>query len=182
MMDRRTFVQRLSVAALAVQSVESMAKMLPSWNSCSCTPLLQEKIDRVRKCEIGEITHVFGYTYHDRNLREPLDGAQHHVDIANQIFGAAPISVFATHGREEGESIQAMFIYPGERRMIFRSMPGSAQRNDDQLWVYGSEGSLNLALQGRPTRTAAAFNLTATMLVANQSLREGRELDIPSIG
>jgi hypothetical protein len=75
-----------------------------------------------------------------------------------------------------------MFIYPGERRMIFRSMPGSAQRNDDQLWVYGSEGSLNLALQGRPTRTAAAFNLTATMLVANQSLREGRELDIPSIG
>jgi hypothetical protein len=41
---------------------------------------------------------------------------------------------------------------------------------------------LNLALQGRPTRTAAAFNLTATMLVANQSLREGRELDIPSIG
>jgi hypothetical protein len=178
-MNRRTFVQRLSAAVLAAQSMESIAKVFRA-EYCN-TSFVQEMVERARKGDAGEITHLFGYSYGNKGMREPFEEARHQVDVANRIFGAAPITVLASRGRDGDDSIQAMFTYTNERRFIYRSMVSRSQ-TDDQLWIYGNKGTLNLTLRGKIRHMLTEPDSSAAVVAANYSLRKGRELDLSIIG
>jgi predicted dehydrogenase len=49
-------------------------------------------------------------------------------------------------GRETDDNVQAILSYSGGRRFIFTSMTDNAKMGD-QLWLYGTKGSLNLTLE-----------------------------------
>lgn len=77
----------------------------------------------------------------------------HHMDIANWAMNSNPIAAQASgsiccyhDGRETDDNVQVILSYPGGRRMVFTSMTNNAKMGD-QLWLYGSKGSLNLTLQ-----------------------------------
>src|SRR3954449_5350169 len=95
MMNRRAFVQQLGAVAFATKAMGLMAETLQAEDSSCYAPLIQEGIERARGGEIGEITHIFGYSYRDCVLNEPLMEAPHHIDVANRIFDSAPVSVIA---------------------------------------------------------------------------------------
>jgi predicted dehydrogenase len=75
------------------------------------------------------------------------------MDIANWAMGAWPVaaqgsgSICCYHdGRETDDNVQVALSYPGGRRMVFTSMTTNAMMGD-QLWLYGTKGSLNLTLE-----------------------------------
>ena len=77
----------------------------------------------------------------------------HHMDIANWAFGSTPIAAMPPapsacyhDGRETDDNVQAVLSYSGGRRFIFTSMTNNAKMGD-QLWLYGTKGSLNLTLE-----------------------------------
>jgi predicted dehydrogenase len=134
---------------------------------------IQEAVQRVRKGDIGEPTQVYGYWHRNDNWRRevPAPGLEHlmnwrlyressgglleelgshHIDIANWVFGEQPQSVVGTtsiavyhDGRTVGDNVQAVFGYSKGRRMFFSSITDNGLMAD-QLWVYGTEGSLQI--------------------------------------
>lgn len=79
--------------------------------------------------------------------------ASHHIDIANRVFGEAPStacatgSIAVTHdGREVNDNVQSVLGYSKGRRFVFSSITDNAKMGD-QLWLYGTKGSLNLTLE-----------------------------------
>jgi predicted dehydrogenase len=77
----------------------------------------------------------------------------HHIDIANWIFDAIPqratgmTSIVRYHdGRTVGDNVQAVFSYPGGRRLMFSSITDNAKMGNE-LWVYGTEGSVAITIE-----------------------------------
>ncbi len=77
----------------------------------------------------------------------------HHIDIANWIFGEQPESVLGTNsicfyhdGRTVGDNVQSVFQYSGGRRLTFSSLTDNAKAGN-QLWVYGTEGSVQITIE-----------------------------------
>lgn len=77
----------------------------------------------------------------------------HHIDIANWIFNAIPeratgmTSMVRYHdGRTTGDNVQAMFSYPGGRRLMFSAVTDNAKAGNE-LWVYGTEGSVAITIE-----------------------------------
>lgn len=77
----------------------------------------------------------------------------HHIDLANWGSGATPVnalragSITRYHdGRETDDNAQVILTYPGGRQFVFTSITGNAKMGD-QIWFYGSRGSLNITLQ-----------------------------------
>jgi len=69
------------------------------------------------------------------------------------VFGANPEAAMASgsicryhDGRETDDNVQMVLSYSGGRRFIFSSVTDNAKMGD-QLWLYGSKGSLNLTLE-----------------------------------
>ncbi|WP_035359585.1 Gfo/Idh/MocA family protein [Edaphobacter aggregans] len=138
-------------------------------------PWIRAAVEKVRNGEIGEVTHVFGYWHRNSDWRRPVPNpsleklinwrlyneyslgllaelGSHHIDVANWIFGEAPRAAMATgsvveyhDGRENDDNVQAVLSYSKGRRFVFSSITSNAKVGD-QLWVYGTKGSLNLTL------------------------------------
>jgi predicted dehydrogenase len=77
----------------------------------------------------------------------------HHIDIANWVFDAIPERVTGMtsivryrDGRTVGDNVQAMFSYPGGRRLMFSSLTDNAKMGND-LWIYGTEGSVSITIE-----------------------------------
>jgi len=140
------------------------------------SPWIRAALVRVQQGEIGEVTHIQGYWHRNNDWRRPVpepslerlvnwrlynewslgliaELGSHHMDIANWVFGEYPVAAMASgsicryhDGRETDDNVQVVLSYPGGRRFIFTSMTDNAKMGD-QLWVYGTKGSLNLTLQ-----------------------------------
>jgi len=140
------------------------------------SPWIRAAMARVQAGEIGDVTHVLAYWNRNNSWRRPVPDASlerlinwrlynkwslgliaelgsHHMDIANWAMNANPIAAQASgsiccyhDGRETDDNVQVVLSYPGGRRMVFTSMTNNAKMGD-QLWLYGSKGSLNLTLE-----------------------------------
>lgn len=140
------------------------------------SPWIRAAIARVTTGEIGVVTHVLAYWNRNNSWRRPVPDpslerlinwrlyhqwslgliaelGSHHMDLANWIMGSHPASALASgsiccyhDGREVDDNVQVILTYPGGRRMVFTSMTNNAMMGD-QLWLYGTRGSLNLTLQ-----------------------------------
>jgi len=91
--------------------------------------------------------------YNEWSLGLIAELGSHHIDIANWVFGEFPEAALASgsicryhDGRETDDNVQAILSYSGGRRFIFTSITDNA-RMGDQLWLYGTKGSLNLTLE-----------------------------------
>ena len=186
---------------------------------------IRAAIDRVNKGEIGDVTHVYGYWHRNSDWRRPVPNpsldrlinwrlyneyslgllaelGSHQIDIANWIFGEAPQAALASgsvavyhDGRENDDNVQAILSYSKGRRFVFSSITDNAKEGD-QLWVYGTQGSLNLTLQdadfyyepkhtkpvvedekvrARGIATGASYNASGEMPYRGP----GKKLDVP---
>lgn len=102
----------------------------------------------------GKLEHLINW----RLYRETSGGlvtelGSHHIDIANWIFDAIPeratgmTSIVRYHdGRTVGDNVQAVFSYPGGRRLMFSSITDNAKMGNE-LWVYGTEGSVAITIE-----------------------------------
>ena len=77
----------------------------------------------------------------------------HHIDIANWVFGEQPESVLGTNsicvyhdGRTVGDNVQSVFNYSQGRRLMFSSITDNA-KNGNELWIYGTEGSVQITIE-----------------------------------
>jgi predicted dehydrogenase len=140
------------------------------------SPWIRAAVLRVQQGEIGDVTHIMGYWNRNNDWRRPVPDASlerlinwrlynewslgliaelgsHHIDIANWVFDEFPESALASgsicryhDGRETDDNVQAILSYSGGRRFIFTSITDNAKMGD-QLWLYGTKGSLNLTLE-----------------------------------
>jgi predicted dehydrogenase len=102
----------------------------------------------------GRLDHLINW----RLYRESSGGlvtelGSHHIDIANWVFDAIPeratgmTSIVLYHdGRTVGDNVQAVFSYPGGRRLMFSSLTDNAKMGND-LWIYGTEGSVSITIE-----------------------------------
>jgi predicted dehydrogenase len=139
-------------------------------------PWIRSAIDYVQRGEIGDATHVYGYWHRNSDWRRPVPDSSlerlinwrlyneyslgllaelgsHHIDIANWVFGEAAHAAYATgsiavyhDGRENDDNVQAVLSYSKGRRFVFSSLTDNAEIGN-QLWIYGTKGSLNLTLE-----------------------------------
>jgi len=173
------------------------------------SPWIRAAIARVQQGEIGEVTHISGYWHRNNDWRRPVPDpslerlinwrlyrewslgliaelGSHHMDIANWVFGATPIAAIASgsiasyhDGRETDDNVQVVLSYPEGRRFIFTSMTNNSKMGD-QLWLYGTKGSLNLTLEDatffyEPRRIAPAAP-DANGVTTSASYRPGGEM------
>jgi predicted dehydrogenase len=102
----------------------------------------------------GKLEHLINW----RLYRETSGGlvtelGSHHIDIANWVFDAIPeratgmTSIVRYHdGRTVGDNVQAVFSYPGGRRLMFSSLTDNAKMGNE-LWIYGTEGSVAITIE-----------------------------------
>ena len=140
------------------------------------SPWIRAAIARVQHGEIGEVTLIQGYWHRNNDWRRPVPDpslehlinwrlynqwsrgliaelGSHHIDLANWVFGATPVTALGSgsickyhDGRETDDNAQAILTYPGGRHFVFTSVTDNAKMGD-QIWFYGSKGSLNITLQ-----------------------------------
>ena len=133
-------------------------------------------LGRIGAGAIGETTHVYASWHRNNSWRRPVPNADldrliswrlyretsgglltelgaHHIDIANWVFGAQPTRVSGMSslvkwrdGRTVGDNVQAVFSYPGGRRLLFGALTDNAKVGND-LWVYGTEGSAQITIE-----------------------------------
>jgi predicted dehydrogenase len=139
-------------------------------------PWIRSAIDYVQRGEIGDVTHIYGYWHRNSDWRRPVPDpslerlinwrlyneyslgllaelGSHHIDIANWVFGETAHAAYATgsiavyhDGRENDDNVQAVLSYSKGRRFVFSSLTDNAEMGN-QLWIYGTRGSLNLTLE-----------------------------------
>lgn len=132
-----------------------------------------DSIERVHRGEIGEPLQVYAYYHRSDNWRREVPNpslehlmnwrlyqetsgglfeelGSHHIDIGNWIFQEQPQEVLGTtstavyhDGRTVGDNVQAVLGYSKGRRLFFSSITDNALAGC-QLWVYGTEGSLQI--------------------------------------
>lgn len=159
-----------------VKTVASSKQIFQVGHQYRYAPWIQLALDRVQKGEIGDVTHVYGYWHRNNDWRRPVPDpslerlinwrlyneyslgllselGSHHIDIANWVFGEAPHSALATgsiaayhDSRENDDNVQAVLGYSRGRRFVFSALTNNAKQGN-QLWLYGTKGSLNLTLE-----------------------------------
>lgn len=159
-----------------VKTVESGKQIFQVGHQYRYAPWIRAGIKRVQQGEIGDVTHVYAYWHRNSDWRRPVPNpslerlinwrlyneyslgllgelASHHIDIANWVFDEAPHAAYATgsiatyhDGRENDDNVQAILSYSKGRRFVFSSITDNAMMGD-QLWLYGTKGSLNLTLE-----------------------------------
>jgi predicted dehydrogenase len=102
----------------------------------------------------GKLEHLINW----RLYRETSGGlvtelGSHQIDIANWVFDAIPERAIGTtsivryhDGRTVGDNVQAVFSYPGGRRLVFSSLTDNGKVGDE-LWIYGTEGSVAITIE-----------------------------------
>lgn len=137
---------------------------------------VREAIRQVQAGAVGEPTHVYAYWHRNNNWRRSVPSpslehlinwrlyretsgglvtelGSHQIDIANWVFGSQPTRVVGTtsivkyhDGRTVGDNVQAVFNYSGGRRLFFSSLTDNAEVGN-QLWIYGTEGSIQITIE-----------------------------------
>lgn len=178
----------------AVDAVANTGQIFQIGHQMRYGSWIRESIRRVQQGDIGEPTHVYAYWHRADNWRREVPNPKlehlmnwrlyrefsgglleelgsHHIDIANWVFQEQPQHVLGTtsivlynDGRTVGDNVQAVYEYSKGRRMFFSSLTDNAMMAD-QLWVYGTEGSVQITLEDatfyRPTKktiTAASHS------------------------
>ncbi|WP_263365993.1 Gfo/Idh/MocA family protein [Edaphobacter bradus] len=200
----KTMAFTVDEAQEIVRTVDAGKQIYQVGHQYRYAPWIRKTIERVHQGEIGDVTHVYGYWHRNSDWRRPVPDpslerlinwrlyneyslgllselGSHHIDIANWVFGETPQAALATgsvaayhDGRENDDNVQAILSYSKGRRFVFSSMTNNAMMGD-QLWLYGTKGSLNLTLQDaefyyEPTRAA---QLPANALVTEKGITTG---------
>ncbi len=172
----KTMAFTLDQSAKIVQAATATPRIFQIGHQYRYSPWIRAALARVHQGEIGDVTHIIGYWHRNNSWRRPVpqpslerlinwrlynqwslgllaELGSHHMDIANWTFGATPTAALASgsictyhDGRETDDNVQAVLSYPGGKRFIFSSVTDNSQLGD-QLWLYGTKGSLNLTLQ-----------------------------------
>jgi predicted dehydrogenase len=159
-----------------LKTVETTTQILQVGTQYRYASWVQESMKRVHAGEIGEPTHVYAYWHRADNWRRDVPDPSlehllnwrlykessgglltelgaHHVDMANWVFGEQPSSVMGTSGivryhdgRTVGDNVQAVFEYSKDRRLFFSSLTNNAYMAD-QIWIFGSEGSVQITVE-----------------------------------
>jgi predicted dehydrogenase len=134
---------------------------------------IRDSIERVHQGEIGEPTQVYAYYHRSDNWRREVPNpslehlmnwrlypetsgglfeelGSHSIDICNWIFKEQPQDVLGTtsiavynDGRQVGDNVQAVLGYSNGRHMFFSSITDNGLVGN-QIWVYGTNGSLQI--------------------------------------
>ena len=172
----KTMAYTIEQARAIVAEVAERKHVFQIGHQYRYSPWIRAALARVQANEIGDVTHVLAYWNRNNSWRRPVPDpslerlinwrlyhqwslgliaelGSHHMDIANWVMGSYPLSAQASgsiccyhDGRETDDNVQVILSYPGGRRMVFTSMIDNAMLGD-QLWLYGTKGSLNLTLQ-----------------------------------
>jgi predicted dehydrogenase len=102
----------------------------------------------------GRLEHLINWRlYRETSGGQLTELGSHHIDIANWVFDEQPANVMGTmslvryhDGRTVGDNVQAIFGYSGGRRLFFSSLTDNAEVGN-QLWIYGTEGSVQLTIE-----------------------------------
>ena len=172
----KTMAYTIAHAREIVAAVAASKQVFQIGHQYRYSPWIRAAMARVQAGEIGDVTHVLAYWNRNNSWRRPVPDpslerlinwrlyhkwslgliaelGSHHMDIANWTMGSYPVAAQASgsiccyhDGRETDDNVQVILSYPGGRRMVFTSMTDNAKQGD-QLWLYGTKGSLNLTLQ-----------------------------------
>jgi predicted dehydrogenase len=172
----KTMAYTIEDATKIVNATTAHKRIFQVGHQYRYSPWIRAAVVRVQQGEIGDVTHIMAYWNRNNNWRRAVPDpslerlinwrlynqwslgllaelGSHHMDIANWVFGSTPTSALASgsictypDGRETDDNVQAVLSYSGGRRFIFTSMTNNAKMGD-QLWLYGSKGSLNLTLE-----------------------------------
>lgn len=172
----KTMAYTIEQAREIVAEVAASKQVFQVGHQYRYSPWIRAAMARVQAGEIGDVTQVLAYWNRNNSWRRPVPDpslerlinwrlynewslgliaelGSHHMDIANWIMGSPPVAAQASgsiccyhDGRETDDNVQVILSYPGGRRMVFTSMTNNAMLGD-QLWLYGTRGSLNLTLQ-----------------------------------
>ena len=102
----------------------------------------------------GKLEHLINWRlYKETSGGLVTELGSHHIDITNWIFDASPnratgmTSIVRYHdGRTTGDNVQAVFSYPGGKRLMFSALTDNAKVGNE-LWVYGTEGSMAITIE-----------------------------------
>jgi predicted dehydrogenase len=146
----KTMAYTIEDAAKIVNATTSHKRIFQIGHQYRYSPWIRAAVARVQQGEIGDVTHIMGYWNRNNNWRRAVPDpslerlinwrlynqwslgllaelGSHHMDIANWVFGSTPTAALASGS-------------------ICTSMTNNAKMGD-QLWLYGSKGSLNLTLE-----------------------------------
>src|SRR4051812_8075122 len=133
MIDRRLFVQQLSSVMLltVIQTDQQIAQNEPV---SLLETLIQARIERIRNGEIGNVTHIFGYS-HRGCASNKVAGKYavietQHLDLADRIFGESAQNISAVHQHAVEGTMEVMLSYSEDRRFVFRSMVSRVEKRD----------------------------------------------------
>jgi len=152
-------------------------------------PWAQQTMKRIAQGDIGTPTHVYAYWHRTDNWRRAVPDPKlehlfnwrlyketsgglleelgsHSIDMANWIFGSQPETIVGStsivqyhDGRTVGDNVQAVLGYSGGRRMFFSAITDNAMIGDS-VWVYGTEGSVELTLEDATFYSATSKKIT----------------------
>ena len=173
--------------------------------------LYQVAIEMIRKGALGKVMFVRAQWHRNSNWRRPVPDpkferlinwrmykeysggllaelASHQIDIANWAFDSKPISVYAVggidywkDGRETCDNVEAIYEYPGGRKMTWSSILYNAHLDFNEQ-ILGDQGSLIITIgKGMYYREQVAKvssgngkeNWWAGATVSNASAQEG---------
>jgi len=136
-------------------------------------PWYQEVLRRVQAGRLGHITQIYAYWHRNNSWRRPVPAGSdaklerlinwrlykeysggllaelgsHHINFANEVFGALPESVvgsggidFWKDGRETQDNVQVTFRYPSGQTLFFSALTTN-RFTGDQVRVFGTDGS-----------------------------------------
>jgi predicted dehydrogenase len=172
----KTMAYTIEDARKIVAEVAASKQIFQVGHQYRYSPWIRAAMARVAAGEIGDVTHVHAYWNRNNNWRRPVPDpsmerlinwrlynkwslgliaelGSHHMDIGNWAMNSNPTAAQASgsiccyhDGRETDDNVQVILSYPGGRRMVFTSMTENSKMGD-QLWLYGTKGSLNLTLE-----------------------------------
>ena len=159
-----------------LRTVSETGKIFQVGHQYRYAPWFQDAVQRVRDLQIGKVTQIVAYWNRNADWRRPVpepkderlinwrlyreysgglltELGSHHIDVANWVLGEQPIDVIGAgsiavyhDGREVDDNVQVIFGYSDGRRMTFTSMTSNSLMGE-QLWIYGTSGSLQLTLE-----------------------------------
>jgi predicted dehydrogenase len=136
-------------------------------------PWYREVIRGIQAGKIGQVTQIYAYWHRNNSWRRPVPDpndkklerlinwrlykeysgglvaelGSHHINFANEVFGAFPESVtgsggidFWKDGRETQDNVQVVFRYPAGQTLFFSAITTN-RLDGDQVRVFGTEGS-----------------------------------------
>jgi predicted dehydrogenase len=172
----KTMAYTVEDARKIVAATEAKKRIFQVGHQYRYSPWIRAAVARVHRGEIGDVTHVHAYWNRNNDWRRPVpepslerlinwrlynqwslgliaELGSHHMDIGDWVFGSTPVAAQASgsicmyhDGRQTDDNVQVILSYSEGRRMVFTSMTDNAKQGD-QLWVYGTKGSLNLTLE-----------------------------------